>query len=352
MLDSKTILLSFFSATLLGIILLVVLRRLPRERLVLVGLGTILVLGALLFALLGSLVPENPLRVGTNIWPGYEPLFLARSLGYYEGHAIRLIEFSSSAEVIRAYRNGLIDVAAVTADEALLISATQPNHRIVLVCDFSNGADVLLARPEFHSIQELKGKRVGAEATILGAYMLARALEHGGLAVSDVQVVEVPLLEHESAFLSGKVDAIVTFEPRRSRLMASGARVLFDSSQIPGEIVDVLLTRQDLTDGQTRELGVFVSGWFRALDYLQENPSDAALRVSPREQVTPQQFLDSLRLIELPDRDTNLGLLGKSPQNLSGGLDQLSALMLKNQIVSKKITLPILDDGFIQGVKP
>lgn len=94
----------------------------------------LLVTGALLFALIvmgaliapGSEEPEHPLRVGANVWPGYEPLFLAESLGYYNGQNIEIITFPSSAEVMRAYRNQAIDVAAVTADEALQISETLP----------------------------------------------------------------------------------------------------------------------------------------------------------------------------------------------------------------------------------
>lgn len=306
----------------------------------------------LILCLSGCGQAEKPLQVGANVWPGYEPMFLARSLGYYQGHPIQLIEFSSAAEVVRAYRNGLIDVAAVTADEALIAAAGQGNHRIILVCDFSNGADVLLAKPEFKSIQELKGRRIGVEATALGAYMLARALKHGGLSAADVQVIQVPLLDHESAFKSGKVDAVVTFEPHRSNLLTAGAHSLFDSSQIPGEIVDVLLTREKLTDSQNRNLAALVSGWFRAIAYMRDNPSDAAQRIAPREGVAPQQFLDSVQLIKLPDRETNLRLLGSSQDNLSSALGQLSKLMIENQVGPKKTTLPMLDDDFIQKVTP
>lgn len=51
--------------------------------------------------------------------------------------------------------------------------------------------------------------------------------------------------EHEGAFGSGKVDAVVTFEPVRSRLLARGAVQIFDRRQIPGEIIHVLVMRTD-----------------------------------------------------------------------------------------------------------
>ncbi len=312
-----------------------------------------MILFASAFSFLGCGQLEEPLRVGANVWPGYEPMFLAGSLGYYQDSPLELISFSSAAEVIRAYQNGLIDVAAVTADEALIVAESQPQcHRIVLVCDSSRGADVLLAKPEFESIRQLKGRRVGLESTALGAYMLARVLERGGLAAEDVITVAVPLPKHASAFTSGQVDAVITFEPNRSRILAAGARELFDSSQIPGEIVDLILTRRNLTDSQNRTLTVFVSGWFRALAYLKENPYDAAARVAAREAVTPQQFLDSLQGLELTDLPGNLRLLGKPPDNLEITLGKLSENMLKNKLLSRPTELPLLDDSVIRTANP
>ncbi len=308
---------------------------------------------ALSLAVSGCGRQEDRLRVGANVWPGYEPMFLARSLGYYDGHPIQLVGFSSAAEVIRAYRNGLIEVAALTADEVLLVAETQPlEHRIVLVCDASRGADVLLAKPEFETVAQLKGRRVGVETTALGAYMLARALERGGLAANDVTTVAVPLLKHVAAYKAGDVDAVVTFEPNRSRLLAEGARNLFDSSQIPGEIVDVMLTRRKLSESQNRTLGVFVSGWFRALDYLRENPKDAAARIAVRESVTPQQFLESLQGLDLTDRAANQRLLGSRPGNLGETLGHLSDVMLNQKILSRAMAQPVLDDRFIQATAP
>jgi len=116
--------------------------------------------GALVFTLIAVLSfgtsgcgePADTLRVGANIWPGYEPLFLAQSLGYYEGQNIELITFPTSTETMRAYRNHAIDVAALTLDETLQVSGSLPNQHIAMVSDFSNGADAVLAKPQFKSM--------------------------------------------------------------------------------------------------------------------------------------------------------------------------------------------------------
>jgi NitT/TauT family transport system substrate-binding protein len=284
------------------------------------------------------------LRVGLNVWPGHEPFLLARSLGYYDGQPIRLVDFPSSVEVIRAYRNGAIDAAALTADEALLVAESQPNQRIVLVIDFSKGADAILARPPFASMTDLKGRRIGLEPGALGALMLARALELAKMSASEVTAVPVPLAEHESAYASGQVDAVVTFEPRRSRLLAAGARQVFDSSQIPGEVVDVLLARGEWAETDMAALTGLVQGWFRALDYLKRNPADAGRRMAPREQVRPEAFLKSLEGLALPDRAANLNMLGPPTTNLVRPLRRLAAVMTQNKLLSRPVDPATLPD--------
>jgi NitT/TauT family transport system substrate-binding protein len=307
---------------------------------------------ALLLAAACTSTPE-PLRLGSNVWPGYEPLFVARALGFYPARTVELVNFPSAAEVMRAYRQGSLDIAATTADEALSVVATQPDQRIVLVCDFSKGADVLLARFEFGSVRELRGRRIGFEPNALGAYMLTRALEVSGLGVRDVIAVPVQLEDHERAFSSGSVDAIVTFEPRRTRLLAAGARQLFDSAQIPGEVVDVLLARRQLVEANNPALRNLIAGWFRALDYLKSQPDDFARRVAARERVSPATFLETLHGLELPDRAANQRLLGRGDGNLQAALRGLSGAMLGANLLSNPVELSqLLDDRFVRTRVP
>lgn len=307
----------------------------------------------LVFALAGCDKPAPPLRVGASVWPGYEPLFLARDLGYYGGQPVQLLSFFSNTEVMRAYRNGAIDVAAVTADEALLLAETLPDQRILLVCDVSHGADVILAKPQFPSLADLKGRRIGVETTALGAYMLAQALARAGLTAQDVTVVPTTLDEHEAAFRQDRVDAVVTFEPIRSRLLAAGAVSVFDSSQIPGEIVDVLLTRAGKMDSARQPLTALVRGWFKALDYLRQNPTAAARRMAVREQITPEAVLDSLQLLKFPDREANLRLLGASTDNLAATLHQLSTTMREHKLLERPSDPAALPDPrFIPLARP
>ena len=296
-------------------------------------------------------MPDEPLRVGTNVWPGYECLYLARGLGYYEGTAIDLVEFPSSSEVLRAYRNETIEVAALTFDEVLYLSTVQKrDSRVVLITDFSTGGDVIIAKSEFEDMQSLRGQRIGIESSALGAFVITRALEKAGMSRNDIVIVALEVSEHESAFKEGQVDAVVTFEPVRSKLLDLGGRILFDSSQIPNEIVDVLVTSEEvLSSNRRRSLKILIEGWFHALDYLREKPRDAARLIAPREGVDPEQFLQMLELIRIPDLEENKELLGRSDELFNDGMRGLYKIMLEEGLLEKQTDpLSLLDDRMVR----
>lgn len=301
-----------------------------------------------LFALVAC-SQQPSLRVGTNIWPGYEPGYLAEELGYFGRQPVEMVLLPSAAEVIRAYRNRAIDVAALTLDEALLIAESMPGQRIILITNYSNGGDVILAHPEFTSLEDLRGQRIGVEHTALGAYILARALEISGLSVEDVTVVPVPLDEHEDAYHSRRVDAVVTFEPRRSRLIAAGAVNVFDSREIPGEVVDALITNVEVIDSKSAALGALVQGWLRARDFMKAEPLEAARLVAPRQQLEPADFIEALEGIELPDRAGNLAMLVRGEEGIETNLRRLYAMMQAHGILETE-DLSILqpEDRFVR----
>ncbi|MCC3423551.1 MAG: ABC transporter substrate-binding protein [Microcoleus sp. PH2017_01_SCD_O_A] len=295
---------------------------------------------------------EAPLRVGANVWPGYETLYLARSLGYYDNTPIRLVDYPSGTEEVRAYRNGEIEAAGISIDQALVLAATNPDVKIVVVMDFSNGGDVILGKPEIPNLQGLKNRPVGVESTALGAFIITRALEQKGMSPKDIKIVSLGVSEHERAFKDGKVDAVVTFGYARTKLLAVGAKQLFDSSQIPGEIVDVLIVRDDVINKQPKALQALVDGRFRALDYLTKNPQDAAIRIAPRTGVTPEQFLESLKGLSSPSLQENQKLLGKTDPSLLNGVKRLSQVMLENKLLPKAVNpAPLLDDRLVKKVK-
>ena len=88
---------------------------------------------------------EAPLRVGTNIWLGYEPFYVARQAGSLPGER-SAGGICLASEVLSAFRSRAIEAAAVTLDEAISLAENDNSLRIGLVLDTSDGADALVAR--------------------------------------------------------------------------------------------------------------------------------------------------------------------------------------------------------------
>ncbi len=297
--------------------------------------------------------PPPPLRVGTNVWPGYEPLYLARDLGYLGGSPAHLVEYGSATDVARAFSNKAIEVAALTLDEALLLISSGQDLRVVLVTDISHGADVLLGRAGMQRLADLKGRRIGVENTALGAYLLTRALQLNGMSLGQVSAVPMSVDEHERAFLENKVDAVVTFDPVRTRLLSRGAVQLFDSSQIPGEVVDVLVVRRDVLEQQPAAVKRLLHDWFRALAYLKANPNDAAERMARREGLSTPEFLAAWQLLQVPDLSENRRLLAGPQAALHEPLRRLESVMREQKLLTgKTATGALLDGGLLDGDAP
>ena len=297
--------------------------------------------------------PDPPLRVGTNVWIGSEPLYLARDLGKLDRDVVQLVEYPSASEVSRAFRNQAIDAMVISLDELFVLAMGGLQPKVVLAVDVSHGADVVVGRAGMRTMKDLRGKRVAVESGALGAFVLSRALTLNGMKASDVSIVHLESNEHPAAFKQGSVDGAVTFDPYRSQLIGLGAQAIFDSSQIPGEIVDLLAVRTSVLEKNPKAVQATLTGWFQALDYLQRNPKDAAARMAVREQITGEQFLQALHGLRFPSRAENLKMLAGEKPGLAVSGRQLMTLMVEAKLLRDTLDIDgLLAPGTLQKLPP
>jgi NitT/TauT family transport system substrate-binding protein len=240
---------------------------------------------------------------------------------------------------MRAFRNQAIDGMVISLDElfGLAVDGLQP--RIILVIDVSNGADVVVGRAGMHSMKDLKGKRVAVESSALGAFVLSRALALDGMGSGDVAAVHLESIEQPGAFEKGLVDGAVTFDPYRTQLLDAGATTLFDSTRIPGEIVDLVAVRARVLDQQPKAVQALLAGWFKAISYLEREPRDAARRMGIRQQTTGEQFQAALQGLHIPSRDENLAMIGGTNPELVTSGRRLMTLMLEAKLLRAEFNI-------------
>ncbi|MBF0369079.1 MAG: ABC transporter substrate-binding protein [Magnetococcales bacterium] len=303
-------------------------------------LATLILIAGMLFSLSGMAAPV--LRVGTNVWPGYEPLYLAQDLARNSGDRewaknVRLVEYPSATEVLRAFRNKALEAAALTLDEVLVLKQARIPVKVILVMDVSHGGDVILAQKEIQTFSDLKGKRIAVESSALGAYVLTRALTIHGLSLDEIEIAHTDVSAHEEAFLAGQVDAAVTFEPVRTKLLKAGARELFTSREIPNEVVDVLVVHEEALKSHRQSVQKMVSGWFGALDYFEDQPKAAATILARRLKLTPAEVLASFDGLHLPNLPENHQMIGGTNPSLTETLKRLRETMVSQDLLSPRV---------------
>lgn len=278
---------------------------------------------------------SETLRVGTTLWPGYEPLYLAKEIGAYK-HDIRMIHYPSTSDVMKAFKNKVLEAAALTLDEIVMLSEFNIPVEIILVLDVSEGADVIMGHPKLKNMKGLIGTKIAVESTAVGAYTLSRALETHNIDINQVNLMNSEQSNHLANYERGIVDAVVTYEPLRTRLLNLGAIELFSSKEIPGEIVDVLVVHKGILESHAEDIEDIVLGWFEALEYMKTEPVKSYQFFSSRMKISTRNAKESFYGLILPSLEKNKEFLSGNPSPLKQSINRLSDYMTKAGLVKPK----------------
>lgn len=288
----------------------------------------------------GCTIQAQPITIGLYVWPGYEPTPLAQNMGWLDEKQVKLVQTGSATESLKLLEQGKIDGAGLTLDEVLRARENGIPLSVVLVCDISAGADQFLARPAIKTLADIKGHRVGVEDGALGALMLYQVLQAAGLKVGDIQPVSLTVDQHASAWQRGEIDAVVTFEPSASKIMEMDAHRLFDSSQIPEIIVDVLAVRSSLLDSAHKDaVRHLVSAHLKGLKYLNTSVDDATYQLAPRLKLPPEKVMGTFKGLVLPDLANNIRLLAATRPALQASAKVIADTLLKAGILHRPADL-------------
>jgi NitT/TauT family transport system substrate-binding protein len=182
------------------------------------------------------------------------------------GIEVEIVQINDYVESINQYTAGAFDGCAMTNMDALSIPAAGGVDTTALIIgDFSNGNDGVVLKGG-NSVRDLEGQEVYLVELSVSHYLLTRALESAGLRERDLTLVNTSDADIVSAFSSPDVRAVVTWNPQ---LMAvrqmKGATLVFDSSDIPGEIIDLMVVNTE-TLADNPEFGMaLVGAWYEVM---------------------------------------------------------------------------------------
>jgi len=190
------------------------------------------------------------------------------------GIEIEVTQINDYVESINQYTAGQFDACSMTNMDALTIPAAGGVDTTALIIgDFSNGNDAVILK-DGSTMSDIKGQRVNLVELSVSHYLLARALESVGMSERDITVVNTSDADMVAAYSTSDVTAVTTWNPMVNEiLMVSGATKVFDSSQIPGEIIDTLMVKTDVLEANPNLGKALVGAWYEIMA-LMESDSD------------------------------------------------------------------------------
>ena len=222
-----------------------------------------------LLGLVGAADAAERYRVAWSHYTGWEPWGYADHAGILKkwadkyGIEIELTLVNDYIESINLYTSGQFDACTMTNMDALTIPAVGGvDSTALIVGDFSNGNDGIVMK-NGKSVADLKGRTVNLVELSVSHYMLARALDMNGLSERDVTLVNTSDADIAALFASDPNGAVVTWNPPLQQVRnVQGAELVFDSSKIPGEIIDLMVVKTDAPDSLKKAL---VGAWYEIM---------------------------------------------------------------------------------------
>lgn len=258
---------------------------------------------------LGSVLQAAPLKIAYSDWPGWVAWEVAIQKGWIKQAGVdaefHWFEYGPSMD---AFAAGKVDAVMVTNGDALVTGANGAKNVIIMLTDYSNGNDMIIAKPGIKSVKGLKGKKIGLEVGFVEHLMLLNALKKAGMTEADVEIINTPTGQTPQVLASGQVDAVAAWQPNAGEALKAlaGSTAIYTSADEPGLIYDTITVSAQSLALSRADWVKLVSVWNRVLSYINDPATkDDALKImAARTGSTPADyaaFISGTRFLTLTE---------------------------------------------------
>jgi NitT/TauT family transport system substrate-binding protein len=302
----------------------------------------------------GSLLAA-PLKIAYSDWPGWTALAIAEQKGFFKDAGVEVellwFEYGPSME---AFTAGKVDAVTVTNGDGLVTASGGAKNIAVVLTDYSNGNDMIVAKPGIDSLKVLKGKKVGIEVGFVEHLLLLNGLQKVGLTESDVELVPTPTNQTPQVLASGQVDAIGAWQPNSGAALkaVAGSKALYTSADEPGLIYDaVVVTPQSLAEHRA-EWVKFAKVWDRVVAFLANSDTRAeGIKImAARAGVDPSEyasFMPGTRFLSLAEGAKILDSTAAGFGTLTGSSKIADDFNVKNGVYKVAQDIPASFDASV-----
>jgi NitT/TauT family transport system substrate-binding protein len=291
-------------------------------------------------AVLPPALRAAPLKIAYSDWPGWVAWEVANQKGWLKDAGVDVeflwFEYGPSMD---AFTAGKADAVMVTNGDSLVTGANGAKNIVIMLTDYSNGNDMIIAKPGIKSLAELKGKKIGLEVGLVEHLMLLNALKKAGMTESDVTIVNTPTNQTPQVFASGQVDAIAAWQPNAGQALkaVAGSTAIYTSADVPGLIYDTIVVSPQSLAQHRADWVKLVSVWDKTLAYITDPATkDDALKImAARTGSTPADyaaFIGGTHFLSLADGAKIIAKKGPGLDSLVGSSAIANDFNVKNSV--------------------
>ncbi len=225
---------------------------------------------------------KTEFRVAWSIYVGWMPWGYLEESGIMDkwadkyGIDVDIVQINDYVESINQYTAGAFDgVSATNMDTLSIPAGGGVDTTALIVGDYSNGNDAIIVKGE-GGLTDLKGKPVNLVELSVSHYLLARGLDSVGLSEADLGgVINTSDADMIAAFATDDVEAVVTWNPLVSTILETpGASKLFDSADIPGEIIDLMVVNTETLKDNPDFGKAMVGAWYELMALMSSDTEE------------------------------------------------------------------------------
>jgi NitT/TauT family transport system substrate-binding protein len=314
--------------------------------------------GALL-SLPACALAADTVKVGTVIWIGYGPFYVADQLDLFKksGVKVAMQVFNDPALIPPAVTGGSVDGGMITYDQVISSVAKGSSMKVVMPIDYSNGGDAIVSALDITRIAQFKGQKIAFNPLSPSDFLLSYALQSNGLSEKDIMPVNMPPEGVPAAMASGGVKIGVTYEPSVSEVvgMDGGKKfhVVFSSKDAPGLITDVLVFKSEYIKKNPAVVRALIQGYVDGLDYMKKKPAQAAKLIGKAMGISDKEVVEQLAGVYNPTLDEFPKVFAKTKDTTSfftSGAVISKILLSKGEIKAIPKTEDTLDDAVAKAM--
>ena len=290
----------------------------------------------------------EPIKIGVVVYPSGGIFYIAQEKGLFAKYGVNAqpIEVSPDA-AIQLLASNQIQMLFLTSDFMPIVADAGVEAKQIFSPSISYGADGMVVTKNVQSFSDLKGKKIYLGFGFPSDFLFHYVAEKNGLASSDFDIVNLGPEDVGASFVSGKIDAGMTWEPWLSKTIErKDGKVLFTSKDYPGVITDIVMARTDLIQNRRTDVENVMRAFFEASDWWTKNTTAGNAIAAKAFSLTPEDFAPMRDTVKFNDLQANLEKFDKSkPLNVYDIVEQASAVYRQEGVIKANVSGDSMTDS-------